>query len=111
MGYRWEEVTGEWKFAYKRHDLYTSPDINVITSKKSRHWRRMWHVREIANGSSGFGGKNLMERVHLADLDRDGEYLIGLLKRNLHGSKQEKEADSCDRGKELLGSPGMQRIY
>jgi hypothetical protein len=29
----------------------------------------------------------------------------------LHGSKQGKEADSCDRGNELLCSPGMQRIY
>jgi len=41
----------------------------------------MWHVREIANGSSGFGGKNLMERVHLADLDRDGEYLIWIIEK------------------------------
>ena len=60
---------------------------------------------------AGFWWENLMERDRLADLDRDGEYLNGLLKRNLHGSKQEKEVDSCDRGYELLRSPGMQRIY
>ena len=53
---------------------------------------------------TGFLWENVMERDHLEDLDRDGRYLNVLLIRNLHCSKQEKEADSCDRGNELLGS-------
>ena len=52
-----------------------------------------------------------MERNHLEDLDRDGGYLNGLFRRSLHGSKQGKEADSCDRGNELVFTRNAANLF
>jgi hypothetical protein len=70
-----DEVTGEWRKLHNEElsDLYSSPNIRVI---KSRRVKWAGHVARMGERRGGFGWGNLRERYHLGDPGVDGRVIL-----------------------------------
>jgi uncharacterized protein YcaQ len=93
FGPKGEEVIGEWRRLHNEElcDLYCSPNIRVIESRKIRWAGHVARWKKV-DMNSGSWWRNLREKVHLEDLVEYGKMILKLIFKKWHG---EDRLDSC----------------
>ena len=78
-----EEVTGDWRkyLSQELHDLYCSPNIDIVVTKSRTDGPVMWHVRGRRKMHIGLWWGNSKERGHWECVSVDGRIILTALKK------------------------------